>query len=87
MRDGKHLLPTPYGYYLRVVVPKDLREKLGKREIKKTLSTFDYSLVIRVARYLLIEIERVFFTLRGADVVRGYRLNLPITDMIVRDFD
>jgi|GEM_PF-5395119 len=76
MRDAKHLLFTPYGYYLRISVPKELRGLLGKREIKKSLSTFDYSHAIKVSRYLIFEIERVFLSLRGAEVGKNRKSNL-----------
>ena len=41
MSNAHHLLFTPHGYYLRVRVPKDLFGRIGKREIKKSLATFD----------------------------------------------
>lgn len=37
MTGAKHLLLTPHGYTLRVKVPSDLRERIDKREIKKSL--------------------------------------------------
>lgn len=87
MTDAKHLLLTPHGYYLRVTVPKDLRVLLGKREIKKSLSTFDHSHAKKAARYIMLEIERVFSALRGVDIAKYQRPNLHIKDMVLRNFN
>jgi len=78
MTNAQYLLFTPHGYYLRVKVPKDLREQIGKSEIKKSLATFDRSHAIKVAGYLMFEIERVFTVMRGSDLSKRYKLNLPI---------
>ncbi len=87
MTGAKHLLLTPHGYTLRVKVPRDLREQIGKREIKKSLSTFDMSHAIKVAGYLMLEIKHVFSVMRGVGVGKRHKINLPITEMIRRGFD
>lgn len=87
MTGAKHLLLTPHGYTLRVKVPRDLRERIGKREIKKSLSTFNMSHAIKVAGYLMLEIKHVFSVMRGVGVGKRQKFNLPITEMIRRGFD
>ena len=85
---AKHLLITPHGYYLRVSVPKDLRQTLGKREIKKTLSTFNHSHAIKAAQLLTNQIEQLFLSLRGVDMSRYRKTGLPgLTEVIVRELD
>ena len=87
---AKNLLFTPFGYYLRVVVPKDLREKLGKREIKKSLSTLDHSCAIKSAQLLMPEIKRLFATIRGVPMSWGKKRNtlLPgMSEIKIRDLD
>ena len=54
---ANNLLYTPFGYYLRVMVPKDLRDALGKREIKKSLTTLNLSCAIKAAQLLMPEIS------------------------------
>ena len=82
MTGAKHLLLTPHGYTLRVKVPRDLRERIGKREIKKSLSTFNMSHAIKVAGYLMLEIKHVFSVMRGVGVGKRQKFNLPICTII-----
>ena len=87
MTGAKHLLLTPHGYTLRVKVPRDLRERIGKREIKKSLSTFNMSHAIKVAGSLMLEIKHAFSVMRGVGVGKRQKFNLPITEMMRRSFD
>jgi hypothetical protein len=68
---ANNLLYTPFGYYLRVMVPKDLREALGKREIKKSLTTLNLSCTIKAAQLLMPEIKHLFTSLRGRTMSRA----------------
>ena len=83
---AEHLLITPFGYYLRVSVPKDLRERLGKREIKKSLSTYDRTRAIKAAQLLMLGIEQSFSLMRGNAVAWRKKSTLPgMSEVIVRD--
>lgn len=54
---------TSNGYAFRVVVPKALRELVGKREIKKSLGK-DYQKAVSQARLLALQVDRQFNELR-----------------------
>lgn len=83
---AEHLLSTPFGYYLRVSVPKDLRTRLGKREIKKSLSTYNRSHAIKAAQLLMLGIEQLFSSMRGVTMTWRKKPVLPgMSEMIVRD--
>ena len=83
---ANNLLYTPFGYYLRVMVPKDLRDALGKREIKKSLTTLNLSCAIKAAQLLMPEIKHLFTSLRGRTMSRSKRAILPgLTEIIIRD--
>ncbi len=82
---GEYLLNTPHGYYLRVAVPKDLRDTLKRREIKKSLLTRDRSRAIKAAQSFVLEIEDMFASLRGVPMGRR-RATLPgMSEIIVRE--
>lgn len=61
------LLPTPHGYYFRIVVPSDLRQALGKREIKKSLGTYDPKSASLIAIQYANKYRLLFQTLRGKE--------------------
>jgi hypothetical protein len=83
---ANNLLYTPFGYYLRVMVPKDLREALGKREIKKSLTTLNLSCAIKAAQLLMPEIKHLFSSLRGRTMSRSKRAILSgLTEITIRD--
>ena len=83
---AEHLLITPFGYYLRVSVPKDLRARLGKREIKKSLSTYNRTHAIKVAQLLMLGIEQLFSSMRGVSMTWRKKPVLPgMSEIIVRD--
>lgn len=81
-----HILATPFGYYLRVTVPKDLRLHLGKREIKKSLATHDRKRAIQAAQLLLKDVEQLFASLRGGPMAWRRKSAIPgFTEIIERD--
>ena len=41
MRMPPYLLLRPSGYYFRYTIPHDLRARIGKSEIRKSLCTHD----------------------------------------------
>jgi integrase len=59
------LLQTPYGWYFRRKVPAELREQLGKREIKRSLNTTSKKEALAKARLLLAETEIRFMAARN----------------------
>jgi integrase len=63
-----YLLNTPGGYYFRMRVPKDLREKSGKREIKKPLHTSSRLHAQRMSVTLIAQCHEYFRQLRGSTV-------------------
>lgn len=48
---------TPHGFQFRLVVPEDLRQLIGKREIKKSLGK-DYTTAARQAKLLAVQVDR-----------------------------
>lgn len=74
-----YLLETPYGYYFRMKVPVDLRETIGKRELKKRLGTFDPVLAEHYAAIYAEKAQATFEMLRlnlmplAEDLILGAR--------------
>lgn len=61
MRLPSYLHVNPYGiYYFRVVFPKQVSLKLGKREFKRSLRTAERSVAIKIARIFKIETDNTF---------------------------
>lgn len=74
-----YLLETPHGYYFRMKVPKDLREVIGKRELKKALSTFNlivaesYAAIYAERAKITFEMMRMERDLKVEDLILGAR--------------
>jgi hypothetical protein len=49
---------TPHGFQFRLVVPDDLRQLIGKREIKKSLGK-DFTTAVRQAKRLAVQVHRL----------------------------
>lgn len=60
-----YILATPANYFFRRAVPIDLREKLGKREIKISLKTGSKQVAALLARELAYKTDLLFRYLRG----------------------
>jgi hypothetical protein len=60
-----YILQTPANWFFRRSVPADLRDKLGRREIKVTLQTGSKQAAIKLARALVVETDMLFSTMRG----------------------
>lgn len=79
------LLPTPHGFYFRITVPADLREIVGKREVKKSLRTYDPKRAKVLAGILAAQYHYQFQSLRMDSM--GKKLPyLPITRFEVKGF-
>ncbi|MEI8356165.1 MAG: DUF6538 domain-containing protein, partial [Deltaproteobacteria bacterium] len=74
---SNHLLTTSCGWYFRMVVPSDLRQQIGKREIKKPLYAPDKKTAIKKARVLACEVEAQFESLRGVSMSWRRRPLIP----------
>lgn len=66
------LLPTPHGYYFRIVVPSDLRQTIGKREIKKSLRTYDPKSAKLQASQYANRYHFLFRVLRGEEKIMSF---------------
>ena len=80
---SNHLLATPCGWYFRMAVPSDLKQHIGKREIKKPLHAADKKTAIKKARVLACEAEALFERLRGEVMSWRYPLYPGMTEIIV----
>lgn len=61
------LQKRPTGYYYRQVVPKDLREAIGTKEITKSLKTYEHKLALSRCKVKAKETDELFFKLRNGD--------------------
>ncbi|MEI6208583.1 MAG: site-specific integrase [Desulfuromonadales bacterium] len=78
-----YILQTPANWFFRRSVPADLRDKLGRREIKVTLQTGSKQAAIKLARALVVETDTLFNTMRGISM-SSKRINIPgLTEMVV----
>ncbi len=71
-----YILATPANYFFRRSVPVDLREKLGKREIKITLKTGSKQEAAQLARELAYKTDLLFRYLRG-EQMSSNRITIP----------
>ena len=55
-----HLTLIRNTYYFRIAVPKDLREKFGRREIKRSLGTRDLDVASQLSRALRLRTKETF---------------------------
>ncbi|HWE75516.1 MAG TPA: DUF6538 domain-containing protein [Stellaceae bacterium] len=60
-------------YHFRAKVPEDVRDRVGKREIKKSLHTGDYRIAVREVRKLSVELDALFDTHRHVKVPQTTR--------------
>ncbi len=82
-----HILATPFGFYFRMTVPKELRAILGKREIKKSLSTHSKSCAIKLARVLMCEVDALITSVRENSMTIPKRPSLPgLSEMVLRTY-
>jgi len=64
MRMPPYLLQRPSGYYFRFTVPHDLRKRLGKSEIRKSLRTHDRKAAWQLAANMLATVQQNVKALR-----------------------
>jgi len=78
-----YILETPANWFFRRKVPADLRDKIGRREIKVSLKTGSKQEAIKLARALVVKTDLLFSTLRGKSMASD-RIDIPgLTEMIV----
>ncbi len=78
-----YILQTPANWFFRRSVPADLRDKLGRREIKVTLQTGSKQAAIKLARALVVETDKLFSAMRG-NSMSSKRITIPgLTEMVV----
>ena len=78
-----YLLATPANWFFRRKVPPELRDKLGRREIKVSLKTGNKQAAIKLARALVVETDMLFSTMRG-NSMSSKRITIPgLTEMVV----
>jgi len=79
-RAMSFLLSTPHGYYFRIVVPIDLRQAIGRREIKKSLGSFDLKFAKLVAGTYATRCHLLFRTLReGSSSMSNKKIDINDT--------
>ncbi|MEI6306698.1 MAG: DUF6538 domain-containing protein, partial [Deltaproteobacteria bacterium] len=77
-----YILKTPANWFFRRKVPSDLRDKLGRREIKVSLKTGSKQEAMAQARALVAETDILFSTLRGKNMSK--RIVIPgLTEIVV----
>jgi len=83
-----YLLHTPYSYYFRMKIPKDLRLQFdGKTEIKRSLQTGYLSEAKFKARVLAGQFQRFFRYLRGKDgKIMATKLTEDLLNDIITEF-
>lgn len=74
MRTPPYLLLRPSGYYFRFAIPRDLRQHIGKTEIRKSLCTHDRRQALVIGAGLCAKFIQTFKTLRSG------MANLPYID-------
>jgi integrase len=74
VRTPPYLLLRPSGYYFRFAVPRDLRQQVGKTEIRKSLCTHDRRQALVIGAGLSAKVMQAFKTLRSG------MANLPYID-------
>jgi hypothetical protein len=80
-----HLSRIGQSYYLRITVPKDLRQSVGWREIKRSLHTSNTQQAVREAQQLSDPILELFGLLRGmSDMVDPQKVQ-QLIDKVVQD--
>ena len=78
MRNYALLQKRPTGYYFRQIVPLDLREIVGKREIVKSLHTKDIKEASRKHQALALEYDNLFQNIRHNATERLITLDIQI---------
>jgi hypothetical protein len=81
---SKFLLLTPFGFYFRIQVPRELRSCIGKRELKKSLKTTDIKLATVLAALYASKSTELFNCLRGISMAKLPFINAP--GMLVNGF-
>ncbi len=83
MRLPHHLIYRPSGFTFRLIVPADLRSRIGKVVISRSLRTHDRAQAQVFALALASQYAQVFRELRGQDVAKK---GAPSIDAIVDAF-
>jgi hypothetical protein len=69
MRTPPYLLVRDSGYYFRIAVPKYLRPRYGKTEIRASLSTHDRHVALLLAGAVSANVRSEFRALSRMDLV------------------
>ena len=79
-----YLLSTPHGFYFRMKIPLDLRERFGKRELKKALNTADKKKARFAAILYAARATEIFDFMRGVSLSRFPFIG---SEMIIKGFE
>ena len=63
-KSPSYLVRNPYSYRFRMIVPKDLRQFVGKTELRYTLRTGNLRIAKNKARLLAGQVQLIFIHLR-----------------------
>lgn len=80
-----HTYKTRYGYQFRIVVPEQLRQSIGKREIKKSLGN-DYRAACAESYRLSLETNQLFESVR-AQVATGTSAKVSLDEYLQRPLE